>query len=435
MKLAQYKYKLSKYNVFYQNGDIQYMWNTYSNALIQLEESGQKYIQTFSGIDDESNEFKMLKDNGFIVYQQLDEFGRICVEEKLAMYNDNPDNLSFVIAPGTGCNYSCSYCFEASADKASVMTPEIANEVAEFICNQLKDKPNATELHIRWFGGEPLLYVNTIEIISQKVIKYAQHNNIKYSASILTNGRFLDEATLVKLQNLCIERLQITVDGTRDVYIKSKGASQEDFDCVMDNICNSATKIKTVVRLNIPNNDADKAIAISDYLLSERKLLGKIRVYFAYVCNFLLPQDPSKEAYKNYTQNYFLWESHMLKHYSIARTKFLSLTKATTNCGLIKVSNICIGPNGEFYKCEHSFGIDSMIIGNIWQGRFFNLAERAYYTMVDDPIKIKCSQCEYLPVCMGGCANDHITGFVCFDCENYKQFLYRQKLLEGGIFI
>jgi len=81
MKMEE-KYKLSRYNVFYQDGDVQYVWNTYSDALLKLEKSGQKYIQTFNGNADKSYEFELLKTNGFIVYEQIDEFGRICLQEK-----------------------------------------------------------------------------------------------------------------------------------------------------------------------------------------------------------------------------------------------------------------------------------------------------------------------------------------------------------------
>ena len=72
------KYKLSRYNVFHKEGDAEYVWNTYSNALLKLDERGRNYIKTFSGYSDESEEFVTLRNNGFVVYNELNEIGRVC---------------------------------------------------------------------------------------------------------------------------------------------------------------------------------------------------------------------------------------------------------------------------------------------------------------------------------------------------------------------
>ena len=429
------KYKLSRYNVFYQDGDVQYVWNTYSDALLKLEKSGQEYIQSFRGTDDKSYEFDMLKSNGFIVYEQIDEFGRICLQEKQALFTSNPEDLLFVIAPSLECNFRCNYCFQKTAEKSGVMTPETAEKVAEYICCQLENNPNIKKLHIKWFGGEPLLHVNIIENISRKVIDYTQKNEIKFGASLITNGRFLDSKTLTLLRECYVEMAQITVDGTRDSFCKSKGALSEDFDCVINNICNAAEKIRISVRLNIPDNDANEAISITDFLFSHCKLFAKNIVYFAYICDYSASEEVLQQAYIKYVQNYFKWLKHIIEHYDInkIKTKIQNRKSRSTSCGLIKSHNVCIGPHGELYKCEHSFGDDSMIIGNVWQGRFFNDAEMAYYTTIDNPLKSKCFQCKYIPICLGECPNDRINGFVKIDCDAYQQLFFKVKLLEGGV--
>ena len=439
MNFSQHKYKLSKYNVFYQDGDVQYMWNTYSNALIKLDRDGQKYIRTFSGIEDKSNEFKMLKDNGFIVYEKLDEYGRICLEEKQAIFSTaNSDYLSFVIAPGTGCNYKCSYCFEANSDLTRVMTSETAIEVAEYICRLAQCNPNTKEISILWFGGEPLIYMDSIEIISRKVMDFANKNNIIYATRMATNGRYLNERNLELIQELGIQSIQITVDGMREVYCKSKVASSNDFDTVIDNIIRAVEKIKVKVRVNIPDNDANEAIAITEYLLSKCNLVNKTDINFAYVCDYTLPPEDARQRFINYVNNYLKWIEYILEHYGKTEVDkvFKSDERRPLSCGLINATyNSCIGPHGELYKCEHSFGVDAMITGDIWHGRFYNKAELAYYITIDTPTRYMCSQCNHLPVCMGGCKNDYVNGFIAFDCDEVKKFQFILKLWEGGIYI
>ena len=107
------KYKLSQYNVIHKDGDLLYIWNTYSNALLLLDKNDQEYIRTFTGFDDKSEYFDLLKTNGFIVYEQLDEFGRVCMEEKQAYFTPNPDYVEILIILGMGCNCKCNYCFQA----------------------------------------------------------------------------------------------------------------------------------------------------------------------------------------------------------------------------------------------------------------------------------------------------------------------------------
>jgi len=433
MARPQSKYKMSFYNVFHQDGDVQYLWNTYSNVLLKLDEDAQEYIHSFLGVDDGSDVFKRMKDNGFIVFEQLNEFGRICMEEKRELFVHNTNELRFTIAPGTGCNYSCRYCFESSSNRSCVMSLEIADDVAEYICNQIKNNPFVNRLAIEWFGGEPLLYLDSIEIISRKIMGYAQRNSIEYISSVLTNGRFLTAQTFTLLQELCVNNMNICIDGMCDLYCKSKDASPYDFDCVMDNTCHVAEKIKPTVRLNIPNNDPDEAIKITDYLLKHRLLKGKVRVFFAEVIDYSHPPNSSQHA--EYVQSFSRWAPHLFKEYGISEIEHMSVKSRLIKCKLANTRSALIGPKGELYKCHRCPGVDSMIIGNIWEDRYFNDVEYAFYTTVDDPIKRKCSRCEYLPVCMGECQVIRQTNFDDFDCETRKTSLLRLRFLEECVFV
>jgi len=276
VNLLQDKYKLSQYNVFHDDGDIRYMWNTYSNALLKLDKQSQEYVNHFndnSSVDDGSNEFKLLKDNGFIIFEKLDELGRIRLHEKQKLFSHATDGMSVVIAPGMGCNYSCSYCFEKQSNKLGVMTLDTASAVALYICNQLKGNSNIKHLDILWFGGEPLLYMDAVQAVSREVLEFTKKHDIKYSAGITTNGRFLDGENLKKIQEFGIANAQITLDGMCESYCKSKGATTEDFNKVIENILFASDKIRISIRLNIVNNNADEAIKITD-LLGKSKFIG-----------------------------------------------------------------------------------------------------------------------------------------------------------------
>jgi radical SAM protein with 4Fe4S-binding SPASM domain len=186
-----------------------------------------------------------------------------------------------------------------------------------------------------------------------------------------------------------------------------------------------------MIRLNIPNNDVKEAIAIADYLLTERKLLGKCYVKFAYLCDYSLSSDAARKAYINYVQNYSQWADYIFDRYG--SSQIASPERILKHCYRASMSRFCIGSNGELYKCLHSAGDETKIMGNVWQGRFFNDAESMFYSPADIPSKSKCSNCEYLPVCMGECVKDCLMGFVRNDCESDKKLWLKLKLLEGGV--
>ena len=109
-KLKSAKYKLSFYNITLSYNNEDYLWNTYTDACIKLSRDGIKYLDDFTGENDDTEYFKILKTHGFIINSQIDEPGKIIVEEMTIMLNPYPERLGFTIAPGLGCNYQCLYC-------------------------------------------------------------------------------------------------------------------------------------------------------------------------------------------------------------------------------------------------------------------------------------------------------------------------------------
>jgi uncharacterized protein len=314
------------------------------------------------------------------------------------------------------------------------MTPEIAVDVAEYICQYLQDNSCCKKILIDWFGGEPLLCVEVMEIISRKLMSYANDNNIQYSASITTNGRLLDSEMLTRIQKIGIKRAQITVDGMRDIYCESKSAKPQDFDSVIDNICNAADKTILSIRLNIPQNNAGNAIAITDYLFKECNLSGMVRIYFAFVRNYSSSPHEMSRAYTDYVDNYFRWLDHVIEHYGMDMPIKEHIPKRLhQSCGILRNCNICVGPSGELYKCNLLLGDGSHITGDVWHGRYYNDAENVFLTTIEAHSN-ECYRCVYLPICMGGCLAHRMLGYGGqFDCDASMRLKLRLKLLKGGV--
>ena len=167
--------------------------------------------------------------------------------------------------------------------------------------------------------------------------------------------------------------------------------------------------------------------------------MGKVHIYFAFLRDHSLPDDEARRAFISYEQSHSIWLDYLFKVYenldesgTLNKGSFFPCSKPTY-CGLISVGNVCIGPQGETYRCEHDFGIASKVSGDVWHGRFYNEAEFMFYSTIDTDEKSKCAYCRYLPLCMGGCMHHRIIRYAGFDCEAFQKAQFRLKLLEGNV--
>lgn len=424
------KYVSSKFNILYTKDNDTYVWNTYSGSLLKLSEKGYNYLTSFPREKEDSEYFRILEQEGIVLNENIDEIGKIIYDERKALFSANGKKLSVVIALGMACNYRCTYCFQGSTDYKSLISSVSIEKIAEYICDILSQSSEVKELNIRWFGGEPLLYLKNLILISGIILKYTEKNKIKYTSGIITNGRYLTKENVEILKKYNVISAQVTIDGMEKTYCKSKNATPEDFKCVIDNIENSKDILRISIRLNIPHNASEEAIRITDYLLKEKKLLGKVGVYFAFVRDF--DKDDEQESYANYVEEYMKWLKHVIENYGFRLVDGVFPKRKITSCGYIRSNNLCIDYNGKLYKCEHCFGNPDMIIGDIFQGDYYNSTEFKYWTTIDK--RKKCLDCTYLPICMGGCANDFVSKQLGQDCESYKKMQLVLKLIQGGVY-
>ena len=152
---------------------------------------------------------------------------------------------SYVIMTTLDCNARCFYCYEKGALRIP-MTEKIAIATSEYIRSHSNNKVKLT-----WFGGEPLLNTVIIDLICQKLNDFG----ISYFSHIITNGLLITRDIVDKAINVWkLKRVQITLDGTEQVYLRAKAYVNSqgfEFQTVLDNIevlLNS--KIAVNIRLN-----------------------------------------------------------------------------------------------------------------------------------------------------------------------------------------
>jgi len=189
--------KLSKYVVFTKRinkKNDRILFSTRSNKLLLISES------VYSAIKSE-NLKKIPK------YLQLKLYeSKILIDrnenELLTVINENKskvaqqlDRLYEIIQPTADCNLSCSYCGQIHSKI------NMSDEIIDRLVNRILYKIKANkfkELTVGWFGGEPLMAMDEMRVITEKLKNFCDLNSVKYSAIIASNGLLLTKVSHFK---------------------------------------------------------------------------------------------------------------------------------------------------------------------------------------------------------------------------------------------
>lgn len=422
--------KASKYNFFYQYDNESYLaYNSRSNSLAILDkENYNKYcdfITLNKPIDDE-NFIKDLKAGLFIIDDEIDELKIL----RFKMYRDRMNNISLglTIAPTSDCNFRCIYCYEKNSLRKKEMTLEVEEAIIKFIENTTDTIRN---MNISWYGGEPLMRFDIIERLSERIIKLCNEKNIDYSASIVTNGYFLNREILKKFEKYKITSVQITLDGPKEIHDKRRILvnGKGTFDRIFQNLITYKEDLPLIsLRINVDQTNKDSINSIFD-MLKENDLLDKVTPYLGHVksSNGCYVEDKciSTCEYSSLTYDFQEYTNRGVRtFYPISRTN---------SCGADSLYSFVIDADGGLYKCWDDIGIKNKSVGNILDNKFINMVNVNYMT-IDPTLHPTCSKCKYLPICMGGCPvnfgkKENCTYFK-YNLEKYLKNTAKKLILE-----
>lgn len=414
--------KQSKYNIVLKTKQKEYLYNTFSLALAEVESDVVRSLENDGVIDDELA--KSLYEAGFLIEDDEDELEELIIKNRLSRFSGKV--LGLVIAPTLSCNLNCIYCFE---EKKNInMQVEIINKIEEFVRKKICDE-RISEVNITWYGGEPLLCYDTIREISERIQKMCVEYDIKYTASIITNGLLLNKEMAHEMKNkLGIQTAQITVDGTKEVH-ESRRCSRdgkETFKALLKNIDECADIIDINLRINVDKENHDNIICLLDELVSSYKWLDKVSINFARV---------KGNRGVEYTQEEFADVEFEFGNYlfskGIRNLDDYEVCRSDSACASVGLNYYVVDPEGYLYTCWNDIGIKELSIGS-----FDNIDEynSNYRKWLLQDYSEECKQCVYLPLCQGGCPYEIIRkgkNSCCHHALNVRRYLMEKiKLYE-----
>lgn len=333
----------------------------------------------------------------------------------------NDRSLGLTIAPTSDCNFRCIYCYEKGAIAPKTMSLETETAIFDFI-QLLSSK--ISSLSISWYGGEPLMRFDIIERLSKKIIKLCDENNIVYHASIVTNGYLLNEEISKKLKEYRIYHVQITIDGSKEIHDKRRimANGKGTFDTIINNLILYKEYLPNIsLRINVDKSNFDKIEDLYE-LLKKKELLDIVTPYLGHV-------RAENECYNDNkcisTKDYSELTLNFQKSINRELRAFYPITRSKL-CGADSLYSFVIDSDGTLYKCWNDIGRPEKSVGNILEPIFVNMNNIEYLTL-DATLNEKCSQCKYLPICMGGCpvnfAQDENCTYFKYHLDEYLKYV------------
>jgi len=403
--------KKSKYNVEIDktsDGGI-LLFNTFTGAFGILEGESQEVYLKNEQINIDSYDSKELQENlkvmsnyGFLVDFDLDETLKRQTFAQIERFGSN--DLALTIAPTLFCNMACPYCYEQ--EKHTTMSLDTQDKLLKFVEKYMKNTGSG-KLFITWYGGEPLLALDTIRNLSKGFLKICEENEAKYEASIITNGILFTENNVQILKDECkVRYAQITIDGLNETHNKRRllKNGQDSFKIITENIGKNQDVIDIVIRINVDKENIKEGKDLVNYFLLEEKWGERVDFYFSPIVNST--DACNYKTNKCFNNNEF-GEVHceMLKYIyevgkSIGRKIVSPIAPQYNPCGFVSKNSFVVDPEGSFYKCWNIIGIEEHRVGDLESGVKYN---NEHLKWLNYKLPEKCDSCNIVGICNCGC--------------------------------
>lgn len=438
------------------------LFNSVTGCLIKTSERVCEQLANGKFSNLSNNLLIKFKKMGFLVNQDDDE--KLIIRKKYEEKTKNHLSKFFYITVTDRCNLGCHYCFEEK-NQWIKMSDETQNALIKFGEKFLTE----TDTHffgISWYGGEPTMHMPAIIRLSNFFKNFCQKNKIHFDQSIITNGTTLTDHVCDVLIDLGIKRAQITIDGIKedhdisrpylkdltidqmsvaqrnqikkinpslllnvlnDTQKKENLVSRSSFDQIIKGLENYIRKGGEVsLRMNVNSSTLEKTTELLDDLYLKDLFYKNENGGFLYayaqpiydigscgnssgcgscvvgamkVSEFAKKIEILKEWYKS---KGITWFDH---------TPEMQFTGDT--CTANRKYEYVINPDGTLTKCTHDVGKPEKVIGTVFDNNTdpdtMNISLNAYdrFNPFDDK---ECSNCEVLPICMGGCKSNNKVG-------------------------
>ncbi len=310
------------------------------------------------------------------------------------------------------CNLRCRYCFAdegAYHSAREFMSEQTAKKAIDFL---IKNSGNRRVLEVDFFGGEPLMCLQTIKNVVAYARAEADKVGKKFLFTTTTNALLLDDDA-IDFFNREMENVVLSLDGRKEVHdaIRKTKNGKGSFDLVIENIkkfvrsrgdksyyvrgtftAKNLDFSKDVIFLAENGFDSismEPVVTNIDDLAIKGEHLPEICAEYENLCDKYLEKHEKGEGF-----NFF--------HFNVDLEGGVCLQKKVSACGAGN-EYFSVVPNGDIYPCHQFAGDKSFLMGNVFDG-VLNKTIRDKFASSCLFTREDCGDCFAKFICSGGCS-------------------------------
>ena len=267
VKPSDGKYRLMKYCVQVPVDDGTLLFNVATREMVLLSTAEQADLL--------NSEY--LRNHWFVVPEETNEKQAVNTLRWVVenMQNKTGNITGYTILTTTDCNARCFYCYELGRSRIP-MSEETAHKTAAYI----RDHCGGSKVDITWFGGEPLYNLQAIDTICADLRQFG----VEFTSRMVSNAYLFDDDIVKKAaEQWNLKIIQISLDGTEEVYNKSKAYIHKEgsaYQVVLQNIGRLLNaSIRVAIRLNFDLYNAEDLLKLVDELAERFQHKSGLYIY------------------------------------------------------------------------------------------------------------------------------------------------------------
>lgn len=318
------------------------------------------------------------------------------------LLNSRNRNLNLSVIINLDCNFRCIYCYEEGLKGKFFMSGATAQDLVDFV--KARFTPGKKTITLDFYGGEPLLSTGLIKDISVEVSSFARQRGAEYSFTLVTNGSLFTRKVAEELKGVGLRAIKVTLDGPPEIHDRCRPfrSGTGSFSAIIRNLRETCDIVKIGIGGNFESSNYEGFIPLLDILEKEGLTPDRIwEMKFSPVMN--RPKGDSSPAdYHDGCMS--INEPWLVKADSMLREEILRRGYPTSKlmpmpCQVEIADAFVVNYDGAIYKCPTFIGRKGFEIGTLRDG----VSDYRDTYRLDIWKDGQCLDCEYLPICFGGC--------------------------------
>ena len=425
--------KFSRYNIKFEFDGKEYVYNTLSTALVEINETIANSIESNDISKLDSDYIHELSRLHFIVEDRANEEMEYMYFFNSMKYRMGAKSLGLIFIPTYSCNLSCPYCLQGMKKDKKTISNEDLNRVLSFVKHRLseaeKEGMAIGKMNVTIYGGEPLMAKRQVIAFCDHLQAIAESEGIELNTQIISNCTLLDDEMMDLMKNYNIS-IQVSIDGNKNEHDKTRirHDGSGTFDTIVENLKrmkDKGLKKNIVIRINVNESNVESA----------EQIMGLLRdysddIYFAFVSKYRGFNDSFDLCLSNQGYSEILTK----KIYPIYEKYGLPVYRPfgkEAPCSICTENRYVVDANLDVYKCEILVNQPDAKVGVIDNNGNVIYNSNFYKQMSVSPDRnAKCRDCKLLPLCGGGCVGKEYlnrtlknSDFDCYHCKMQEKDL------------